>query len=217
VLPQTAPTLVVVPPGDERTETVEPAFVWTGPHTLQARFRMDQLGTYRTLVKTGSQEFTRGPAVTLPYSPEFDPRPSSRSGQALLADLAELSGGEQRADVITVFDDPPRSPRMLALLPWLVIAAVVLLLTEIAGRRLSLWRRTRMPQPELAPAGGMLPPPQAPKKRRVVWAFGRKAEKPSRSADHRAAAPPPQPAGPPRPSTADIFAQAKSRAKRRND
>ncbi|MEX0717358.1 MAG: VWA domain-containing protein, partial [Planctomycetaceae bacterium] len=65
------PQLVVVPPGRERQEVLTPDLVWTGPHTLEARFQMDRLGTFRTLVRTGERQLSRGPAVTLPYSPEF--------------------------------------------------------------------------------------------------------------------------------------------------
>ena len=134
------PRLFVVPPGLEREKTLLPDFQWIGPYTLRARFRMDETGTYRTLVQTEGGRLTRGPAVTLPYSPEYSPRPESESGRLVLAQVAELSGGQSRTDVLSILADPPRTARMLPLLPYLVIAAIVLLVTEIAGRRLSLWK-----------------------------------------------------------------------------
>lgn len=137
----TPPMLIVVPPGDERAQTLSPDFVWTGPNTLEARFRMDQLGSYRTLVKTGSQEFTRGPAVTIPYSPEFAPRIGLPEGSKILESVAELSNGKMRTDILELFNDPPRTSRTTSLLTPLLIAAVTIVLLEIAGRRLSLWER----------------------------------------------------------------------------
>jgi Mg-chelatase subunit ChlD len=135
------PILIVVPPGHERTETLTPDFVWTGPNTLEARFRMDRLGSYRTLVKTGAQEFTRGPAVTIPYSPEFAPRIGLPDGSQVLQSIAELSNGKIRTDILELFDDPPRTSRSISLLSWLLIAAISIVVLEIAGRRLSLWER----------------------------------------------------------------------------
>jgi hypothetical protein len=57
--------------------------------------------------------------------------------------MAELSGGRPRADVLEIFNDPPRSARTMSLLPWLFGIAIGLLIVEIAGRRLSLWERFR--------------------------------------------------------------------------
>ena len=94
------PVLAVVPPGAERETVLQPDFVWTGPHSLEARFRMDRTGSYRTLVKTGTQEFVRGPAVTLPYSPEFAPRTGLPAGKETLAGVSELSNGVLRTDVL---------------------------------------------------------------------------------------------------------------------
>ena len=133
------PQMIVVPPGTDRQETISPEFVWVGPDTLQARFRLAQMGTYRTLVKTSEQEFQRGPALSLPYSPEFAPRPGLPSGKEMLAELASLTGGKARTDVLEVFQNSPRSPKKVSLVPYLLIIVLLLLVIEIAGRRLSLW------------------------------------------------------------------------------
>ena len=137
------PELIIVPPGQEREDVLRPDFVWTGAHELEARFRLDQTGTYRTLVRTGERNFTRGPTITLPYSPEFAPRIGLPSGRETLARIAELSGGNLRTDVMDIFKNPPRSARTVSLLAPLMIAGIVLLLLEIAGRRLALWERLR--------------------------------------------------------------------------
>jgi hypothetical protein len=142
------PTLIVVPPGAEREAVLTPDFIWTGPDTLEARFRMDRTGTYRTLLKTGERKFVRGPAVTLPYSPEFVPRVGLPSGTETLKQIAEISGGKLRTDVLEVLADPPRSASSMSLIPWLMGCAIGLLLTEIAGRRLALWQRVSSLIPE---------------------------------------------------------------------
>ena len=136
------PHLVVVPPSEERSQTIHPDFVWTGPNSLQARFRLEQIGTYRTLVKAagkGNREFVRGPSVTLPYSPEFAPRQGLPSGRELLTDVAKLSNGRERTDILSVLADPPRSVQLRSLLPYLFTLGLLTLMLEIAGRRLSWW------------------------------------------------------------------------------
>ena len=218
------PTLTVVPPGQEREAVIQPDFVWTEPDTLQARFRLDRTGTFRTLVKFGHRKFARGPAMTLPYSPEYIPRVGLPSGKDQLAVVSEISGGEERTDVLEVFANQPRSPRMVSLLPWLLVLAVVLLLIEIAGRRLSLWERL----------SHAVAPSSAATTRRARWLPQWKlrllkrerptAEPPETAtedrrepADKLAQAPradAPSADSPTR-SVADVFAQAKSRAKRR--
>lgn len=219
----TTPELVVVPPGAEREAAVRPEFVWTGPNSLEARFRMDRMGNYRTLLKDPRGQLVRGPAVTLPYSPEFAPRVGLPTGKEVLADLAKISGGKERADILEVFSDPPRASRTVPLLPALCILGIGLLMLEIAGRRLSLWERlVDLVTPEAALAGGVatLPPPAAAK--RSWWPKRKPATRPVAPAPATAAtAQSPKPAAPvapptsPTSDTADVYAQAKQRAKKR--
>ncbi|MEW4527763.1 vWA domain-containing protein [Maioricimonas sp. JC845] len=216
-----APKLIIVPPGQERTETITPDLTWIGPDTLQARFPMDRVGSYRTLVvdesKPRERGLTRGPAVTLPYSPEFAPRDGLPTGSETLEEIASLSGGIARTNVLEVFDDPPRTASTRSMLPWLFAAGIVLLLLEIAGRRLSLWERLPQPQWEglPSPAGWLPRLPQLRRKsarRRATPA----EPQPTVTPDH-------QPPSSPRPATetkparpaVDVFAQAKHRAKKR--
>lgn len=217
------PELVVVPPGAEREAAVRPEFVWTGPNSLEARFRMDRMGNYRTLLKDARGQLSRGPAVTLPYSPEFAPRVGLPTGKEALAELAKISGGKERTDVLEVFADPPRASRTIPLLPALCILSIGLLLLEVAGRRLSLWDRLVdlvTPEPALAGAAAVRPTAAAPPPKRSWW--------PKRSPKPRTATEPAVPSAPPavKPSTQsepppsgpnanDVFAAAKQRAKKR--
>ncbi|MFH5805932.1 VWA domain-containing protein, partial [Alienimonas sp. DA493] len=132
--------LLVVPPADDPDAgpPSEPFAVdlrWDGPGTLTGRFELDEVGTYRTLLRRPGGVATRGPPISLPYSPEFLPRDDRPPGAATLEEIAALSGGQRRADVATVFDDPPPRPAPTALWPWFAAAGCVLLLAEIAGRR----------------------------------------------------------------------------------
>jgi len=135
----TTPSFIVVPPGAERIEKFEPKFIWTGPDTLQTRFRLDRTGVFRTLIKSGARKIQRGPAITLPYSPEFAPRIGMLSGKETLEQIADVTNGKHRANILEVLQDPSRSVTMLSLLPVLFVLGVLLLILEIAGRRLSLW------------------------------------------------------------------------------
>ena len=214
------PQLVVVPPGTERTDPIEPDFTWVGPDTLEGRFRMDRTGSWRTLVKTRGREIKRGPAVTLPYSPEFDPRDGLPSGKEVLAEVADLSGGVERTDVLGVLKNPPRSARTSSLLPWLFVLGLTLLVLEIAGRRLSLWDRLS------DAAASAVPETMKPRGWLPKWKLSRPRIKRGEKQPVSPATPSvppvpastsPQPASAPRdaPNAADVFAAAKQKAKRR--
>jgi Mg-chelatase subunit ChlD len=220
-----APQVFIIQPGDDNPETIEPALTWVGPDTLEARFRMERTGTYRTVVQTGEEELTRGPAVSLPYSPEFEPREGLPSGKDIMEEIAALSGGMERVQVLDVFQDPPRSSRTASLLPWIFIASVILLLLEIAGRRLSLWERLA----EVKITGGAVEParwlPQW-KLKLPAWGKGAQAQHarsaaadaPTTVAASEIITPAPKPVVKPAAQTktaADVYAAAKSRAKKR--
>jgi hypothetical protein len=179
------------------------------------------------LTAGGRERVLRGPAVTLPYSPEFDPRDMLPPGQDVLAEVAELSGGVQRTNVLEVLHDPPRSAKTLSMLPWLFGASILLILLEIAGRRLSLWEKLS----ELTETAGSaaLPfPVPAPQRSESWWTRWRRERKTRQAtaATTATAAKPLTPANAPpssKPTTEaqtakpsqDIFAAAKNRAKKR--
>lgn len=229
------PELIVVPPGQARKDVIRPDFVWTGPHSLESRFRLDRTGTYRTLVRTADREFSRGPTVTLPYSPEFAPRIGMPTGRETLERITGLSGGELRTDIMDVFKNPPRSARTESLLAPLMVVAVVLLLLEIAGRRLALWQRIRDVAPA-APAESNAQPERS-ESRSTSWLSriqsARTRRQKTRAASRDASAGPngmPEDVSPPNQSSppesdeklsssdktaASVFEQARKQARRR--
>jgi uncharacterized membrane protein len=77
------------------------------------------------------------PPVCLSYSPEFKPV-RTESGVATLERLAKVTGGKQRINLGEIWDDLPRQSRLISLQPWLLIAALILLLLETLERRTGL-------------------------------------------------------------------------------
>ena len=52
--------------------------------------------------------------------------------------LAKATDGKQRINLGEIWDDLPRQPRLISLQPWLLIAALLLLLLETLERRTGL-------------------------------------------------------------------------------
>lgn len=239
-----SPKLVVIPPGEERSEPIEPPLTWVGADALEGRFQLDRVGSYRTLIKTSAREFTAGPLLTLPYSPEFMPRVGLPSGAETLESMARTSGGRLRLDVREVLTDAPsRARQFRSLTPALCLVGLFLFVVEIVGRRWSLWERwasaraeTREARTPLAgdPTGAQV----APRRSWLRWSRSpRRAARAAQALDQQIAAssgssnpvassetpalsPPPTPssASPqpsPTPRPADAFARAKQRAKKR--
>lgn len=100
-----------------------------------------------------------------PYSPEY--RPSS-GGEALLAEVSRVGRGQtlEAQDATRVFA-PPQVPRLVphALWPPLVILAALLLLIDVAIRRLE-WKRA-LPGPTVDVRLPALPSRPAPRRRAV--------------------------------------------------
>ncbi|MEN0065747.1 MAG: VWA domain-containing protein [Myxococcota bacterium] len=110
-----------------------------GPGRYQARWPVDQDGSWLVGVQLSKGDQVVGQAVTeavQPYSPEFR---RSGSGPAVLRELAGLGQGGFLTDPARVFE-PPEVLRTVPwpLWPWLVGLAGVLLLADVAVRRLQL-------------------------------------------------------------------------------
>mgnify|MGYP005845067073 CR=1 FL=1 len=72
--------------------------------------------------------------VTLPYSPEYAIADARRSGEQLRA-LARATGGVERVELATIWDDLPPRAVLVALSPWLLVVAAVVLVLEVLERR----------------------------------------------------------------------------------
>jgi hypothetical protein len=124
------------PPG---TDPVDVPLVWDGPTTAVARTTLSSPGHYLPVLDLGDGGVLRAPPVTLPYSPEFLPT-HDLSGEEILASLARATGGRDMATAEEIFEteETGEATAWLDVSPWLALAILVLLLLEIAEKRLAL-------------------------------------------------------------------------------
>lgn len=113
---------------------------WTGADTLDREAALQGRETVLATVVVPGQEPVALPPVCLPYSPEFQPAEKGR-GLAALEHLARASGGKERLELAGVWKELPRHVRLVSLAPWLLGAAVVLILLEVFERRSGLLSR----------------------------------------------------------------------------
>jgi Mg-chelatase subunit ChlD len=114
---------------------------WTGADTLAAEVPLQGTEIVLATVEVPGH----GPApltpVCLPYSPEFNPAQAG-GGLAALERLARATGGKERLELAGIWKELPKAPRRVDIAPWLLLAAVVLLLLEILERRTGLLIKT---------------------------------------------------------------------------
>jgi hypothetical protein len=140
-----AATATIVPPGESAGGTPQRlTLAWVGEDTLEARFPLQNAGLYLGAVQLGTGAVLPLAPLSLPYSPEFEPRPDPAEGQATLREVARVTGGVERTawdDVFSASRAWNRQVRDLVL-P-LTLLLLVLHVTEIAGRRLLLFAAAR--------------------------------------------------------------------------
>jgi hypothetical protein len=124
----------VMAPNDPEPRSV--ALSWTGPNTLQASFPIESGGVYQASLDVPGSSPIALPPVTLPYSPEFDVRRGDDTGQDVLSQLAQATGGGMFTRVEDLYATrPAMSDARRSLLPWIVAALIALVLFDIAHRR----------------------------------------------------------------------------------
>jgi len=107
--------------------------------TLEARFPLQKAGLYLGAVQAGAAVLPLAP-LSLPYSPEFEPRIDPLDGRKTLAELARISGGAERTTWDDVFSASRLRHREVQDLVWpLTLGLLLLHVSEIAGRRLLLF------------------------------------------------------------------------------
>jgi Mg-chelatase subunit ChlD len=203
-----AATATVLPPGARAGDAPQRLpLSWVGEDVLEARYPLQQAGIYLGAVRLGNGDVLPLPPLSLPYSPEFEPRSDPGEGRATLAEMARVTGGAERTtwdDVFTGAGVRDRQMRdLVALLTAILLAIHVL---EIGGRRLLLFgavsdrlRSIRIPRP------------------RFEWirrAPAVTAEPRGRDAAQSAPAPPPTPSKPVTSPLARAKAKARGRLER---
>lgn len=165
---------------------------------FEARVPIDGEGIWLGTVRLGEDRFVSLPPVALPYSPEFERSTDPLAGERLLRRIAEESGGEMEVTAGAFFRGGRKGKAVRPLGRELGLAALFLLMLEIAGRRFPLWNMFRIPRGLRRRAD------------RVASSVVSKGAEPLPSS--RAAAPPTSAPPPPRP--APSLPDALERAKR---
>jgi uncharacterized membrane protein/Mg-chelatase subunit ChlD len=210
---RTAVATILAPGDAAASEPQRLPLTWVGEDTLEAQFPIQRAGLYLGAVQLGSGGVLPLAPLSLPYSPEFEPRADPTEGAKTLAEIARISGGRERLAWDDVFDARRlRNRQVRDLVIPIALVLLVLHVAEIAGRRL-LWfaaanawlRRLRMPRlatvwrRRRAPAPASTPAREAPSAAPAP---------PSSSGIDQPAAPPPKPAVSP-------LARAKAKARDR--
>jgi len=126
---------------------------WKNADLLEASIPMNGRETVLSTVEVPGEQAVTLPPVCLPYSPEFAPEQPGR-GAAALTQIATTSGGKERIEIPSTWSELQIKPRYIEIVPWLLVAAVILFLLEIFERRTG-WvsRMFKRQQPAVATAG----------------------------------------------------------------
>ena len=134
----TGASAYIIPPDESDPEKL--ALQWTSPRTLEAGFRLERGGIYHGVIRTREGKRAGLPAVVLPYSPEFEPKPAD-AGVELLKSLADATGGRRVMHVADLFRSTPAvagGGGAVNLAPFLAPLVLLLILADIATRK-ALW------------------------------------------------------------------------------
>lgn len=119
--------------------TRELIFERTDASTFEATTELGRSGTAIATVKLPDGSAFQLPPVSLPYSPEFAEVVGTQSPTRLLRRLAQDSGGQLLASAVELFEGERGDLGSRPIVRELVLVALLLILLEIAFRRLALW------------------------------------------------------------------------------
>ncbi len=192
--------VVISKPG-QPVENRQLSFEWTAPDRMEADVPLEGDAIYLGTVSwTGGRPLPLAPAA-LACSPEFLPDEHAEPGSLPVTDLFRMTGGRERFVPEELWKELPVYRRLYNLTPFILMAALLVLLLEVAERRLGLISRRRKPK---SPAGPKEKSPKPPKRKKVYKA----APPPAIELEK-----PPEPEAPPPPES--DLAEALRRARRR--
>lgn len=139
---------IVAPGASAGDEAPKLPMSWVDEDTLEARFPVHSAGMYLGAVQLGSGTILPLAPLSLPYSPEFEPRQDPDEGEKTLREIARVTGGIERTTWADAFDPRGLRGRQVRDLVFpLALALLLLHVAEIAGRRLlwfdAAWARLR--------------------------------------------------------------------------
>jgi Mg-chelatase subunit ChlD len=177
-------TATIVPPDDRAGRSPDHLTLsWVGEDVMEARFPIQKAGLYLGAVRLGNGAVLPLAPLSLPYSPEFEPRTEPNEGRQILGEMARITGGSERTTWDDAFTTTPfRNRQVRDLVLPLTLALLLLHVVEIAGRRLLLfaaalewWRHVKLPRlrlprrvlphsgtPGTTPAASPASPPAVP-------------------------------------------------------
>ena len=131
-------TAAIVPPSENASQKL--SLAWIGEDTLEARFPIQKAGIYLGAVDVGQGKVLPLAPLSLPYSPEFEPRPDPAEGQKTLTETARVTGGIERTAWDDVFSPSRLRDRQVRdlVLP-LALMLLLLHVAEIGGRRMMIF------------------------------------------------------------------------------
>ncbi len=164
--PERPPTLLLMRDGDD-TPPPRLALAPVDDGVYEAVFALDDEAVtvpVARLHSDGRAVALAGPALRLPYSPEAAPRLDRAPGSEVLADIAAVTRGTVRRDLLDCYANPASPGTAAGLAPLLLAAAILLVVAEILVRRLELsWRpRRRAPVAAGRPTSAAPAVPPAP-------------------------------------------------------
>jgi von Willebrand factor type A domain len=180
--------------------------VRTADTRLEARVPLASEGIYRPILRLADGSFLRLPAVTLPYSPEYEPRMDPAEGEETLRRITRIAEGrlEPPADELMAGSRSSRGVRPLSRhLAWL---AVAVLLLEITVRRLHVG----FPTKAAAAVGALVG--KIPLKPSLKWRRKTRPDAAPEEPEAPAATPPDEP---PEPAPPDDISSVLDRARKR--
>jgi hypothetical protein len=184
-------------------------FERVGEHRYEARTRLSAQGIALGTVALGDGRTIRLPPVTLPYSPEFERGADSQRGERTLRRLASESGGIVNPAAADLFRGERTAKGWRPIVRELTLLALILLLLEIAVRRLELASFVRVPAPVVRAWQSIAARRRVP----APIAAGSARPTPVAPADTDSAAKPAAPTPPP--TVESALAQARKAAGRR--
>jgi hypothetical protein len=105
---------------------------------------VQKAGMYLGAVQLGTGAVLSLAPLSLPYSPEFEPRPDPEEGRKTLREIARVTGGIERTTWDDVFSTTHlRNRQVRDLVLPLTLMLLILHVAEIGGRRLLLFAAAR--------------------------------------------------------------------------
>ena len=131
-------------------ETLE--MQWVSADLLEIEIPLSGAETMAASVSVSGFSPVAMPPACLTYSPEYKAKDPG-AGLKALENLATVTGGRERIDVGSIWNELPMPWKQRSLRPVLLLLAVVLFLLEIIDRRVGL-RRSRRPKTNEEPVSG---------------------------------------------------------------